>query len=124
MPPERIHVVEDEDALARTLGIRLRAAGYEVERSGSAEEALESHDASPADAIILDVRLPGMDGLGFLEQLGEERVRQTPIIVASANHQDETARRALELGAVAFVGKPYRAAHLLELLHDALSPAA
>jgi len=125
MPPnERIHLVEDDDGVARALEVRLKAAGYDVRRSCDGESALELHATDPADAIILDIRMPGMDGFEFLAQLGPEGTRATPVIVASANHQDDVARRAESLGARKFLAKPYQATQLLSALRDVLSSAA
>ncbi len=121
---ERIHLVEDDDGVARALEVRLKAAGYEVRRSSDGESALELHASDPADAIILDIRMPGIDGFEFLARLGPEGTQATPVIVASANHQDDVARRAESLGARRFLAKPYQASHLLSVLRDVLSSAA
>ena len=95
-------VVEDEDAIADPLVAGLRREGYDVSRVDSGEGALE---ASPADLVLLDLRLPDIDGLDVCRRLRERS--RVPIIVLTARGEEADRVVGLELGADDYVVKPY-----------------
>jgi DNA-binding response OmpR family regulator len=97
-----ILVVEDEDAIADPLVAGLRREGYDVSRVATGEGALES---SPADLVLLDLRLPDIDGLDVCRQLRERS--RVPIIVLTARGEEADRVVGLELGADDYVVKPY-----------------
>jgi two-component system response regulator RegX3 len=97
-----ILVVEDEDAIADPLVAGLRREGYDVSRVATGEGALE---ASPADLVLLDLRLPDIDGLDVCRQLRERS--RVPIIVLTARGEEADRVVGLELGADDYVVKPY-----------------
>ncbi len=97
-----ILVVEDEDAIADPLVAGLRREGYDVSRVDSGEGALE---ASPADLVLLDLRLPDIDGLDVCRRLRERS--RVPIIVLTARGEEADRVVGLELGADDYVVKPY-----------------
>jgi DNA-binding response OmpR family regulator len=97
-----ILVVEDEDAIADPLVAGLRREGYDVSRVATGEGALE---ASPADLVLLDLRLPDLDGFDVCRRL-RERTR-APIIMVTARGEEADRVVGLELGADDYVVKPY-----------------
>ena len=97
-----ILVVEDEDAIADPLVAGLRREGYDVSRVATGEGALE---ASPADLVLLDLRLPDIDGLDVCKRLRERS--RVPIIVLTARGEEADRVVGLELGADDYVVKPY-----------------
>ncbi len=97
-----ILVVEDEDAIADPLVAGLRREGYDVSRVATGEGALE---ASPADLVLLDLRLPDIDGLDVCRRLRERS--RVPIIVLTARGEEADRVVGLELGADDYVVKPY-----------------
>src|SRR5436309_1070039 len=109
MPPGRILIVEDEDKLRRVMQLHLESAGFEVDSAPTAEQALSL--APQANLIITDLRLPGMDGMRFVQQL-QSRGVQAGIIVVTAHGTVETAVDAMKMGAADFLQKPFSLDHL------------
>lgn len=101
----RVLVVEDERELGRVLFDYLAEIGHHPEVVGSAEMALERLRREPPDAIVLDVKLPGMTGLEFLE-LQTVRASDVPIVAVSGHATEDQARDCLRLGALEFLAKP------------------
>jgi DNA-binding response OmpR family regulator len=97
-----ILVVEDEDAIADPLVAGLRREGYDVSRVATGEGALE---ASPADLVLLDLRLPDLDGFDVCRRLRERS--RVPIIMVTARGEEADRVVGLELGADDYVVKPY-----------------
>jgi two-component system nitrogen regulation response regulator NtrX len=101
----RILIVDDEPGVRSALGGVLRDEGYLVEAVGSAEECLERATRQPFDVIVLDIWLPGMDGLATLARLRERGV-DAQVVIISGHGNIESAVRAIKLGAFDFVEKP------------------
>jgi two-component system KDP operon response regulator KdpE len=98
-------VVEDDPRIGKTLEANLRARGYEADLAASGEQALRLAAGGRPDVVILDLGLPGMDGLDVVRELrGWTRV---PIVVVSARGTDEARVKALDLGADDYVTKPF-----------------
>jgi two-component system response regulator RegX3 len=97
-----ILVVEDEDAIAEPLVSGLRREGYDVTRVASGEAALE---AAPSDLVLLDLRLPDIDGFDVCRRLRERS--RVPIIMVTARGEEADRVVGLELGADDYVVKPY-----------------
>jgi DNA-binding NtrC family response regulator len=112
-----ILIVEDEEKLRRVLGLHLSSAGYQVKAAGTAEEALKL--ASDADLILTDLKLPGMDGLAFLEEIRSQNV-YAPVIVMSAFGTVEIAVDAMKKGAADFLPKPFSLDHVSVVVEKAL----
>jgi DNA-binding NtrC family response regulator len=117
----RILVVEDEEKLRRVIELQLKAVGFEVDQSGSAEGGLKLADH--ADLIITDLRLPGMTGLDLLAQIRRQNSR-TPVIVMTAFGTVENAVEAMKAGAVDFLPKPFSLDHLMAVVTKALEVRA
>jgi two-component system OmpR family response regulator len=96
--PARILVVDDDEAAAHTLGRLLRQEGYDVRVAVSGQAGLQESESSPPDAIILDLRMPAMDGLEFLRRLRhKENQRGTPVAVVTGDYfLDETMLAELQ----------------------------
>jgi two-component system nitrogen regulation response regulator NtrX len=102
---EEIFVVDDERNIRSSLEAILKDEGYRVRAAGSAEELLRQLAAAPSDLVILDVWLPGMDGLQALEEC--RRVYpELPVIMISGHSTVEAAVKATKLGAYDFIEKP------------------
>lgn len=118
---EQLLIVDDDREIVRGLAIRLRAAGYEVLTAFDGQAGLAAAIAHQPDAIILDIRMPVMDGLEVLGGL-RERVdtRSIPVVVVSANVVEQTRVKALDLGARCFLEKPYQAGTLIAAVRSVL----
>lgn len=102
----KLLVVDDEESICWGLSRLGQSAGHEVVTASSAESALESLDDTPPDVIVLDVRLPGMDGLSAIEHF-RQRVGEVPIIVVTAYGDLQTAVEAVRNGAFEYIVKPF-----------------
>src|SRR3984957_5802621 len=118
---KRILVVEDEEKLRRVLELQLTSAGFEVEKAGTAETALQL--AERADLVLTDLRLPGMDGLHLLSAIRRQN-SQTPVVVMTAFGTIETAVEAMKMGAPDFLLKPFSLDHLMTIVQKALEMRA
>jgi len=117
----RILVVDDEPEICRTLGINLRIRGYDVDLAGDGEAALDLAARHHPDAVVLDLGLPGIDGVDVIAGLrGWSRV---PIVVLSARDGEPAKVAALDAGADDYVTKPFGMDELLARLRAALRRA-
>jgi FixJ family two-component response regulator len=114
-----IAIVDDDDALRNSLDNLLRSVGFRVHGFASAEAFLRSDQARETACLILDVRMPGMNGLELQRQMVAANW-QIPIIFITGHADDEARARALEAGAVAFLSKPCREDDLLHAIDAAL----
>jgi CheY-like chemotaxis protein len=113
----RLLYVEDDDNNAFMLTQRLRRHGVQVHHVEDGERALVSAAWDPPAAILLDINLPGIDGLTVLRRLRADAATRTlPVIVVSASVQEHARTQALAAGADAFVAKPIDFAALLAVL--------
>ena len=118
----RVLVVDDEPQIRRTLAINLRARGFQVDLAASGEEALKAAADQPPDVVVLDLGLPGIDGLQVIQGLrGWTRV---PIIVLSVREREADKVAALDAGADDYVTKPFGINELLARLRAAVRRAA
>ncbi|MFQ5959812.1 MAG: sigma-54-dependent transcriptional regulator [Candidatus Methylomirabilales bacterium] len=105
VPREDILVVDDEPNILKVIGDILTDEGYRVRTAHSGEEAVAEVQRSCPDLMILDIWLPGMDGLQALDIL-HGMVPETPVIMISGHGNIETAVRAIKMGAYDFIEKP------------------
>jgi DNA-binding response OmpR family regulator len=102
----RVLLVEDDTALAQMYRVKLERDGYTVQVAGDGEEALSVLAGELPDLIFLDVRLPRMDGLTFLERLrASDRTRNLPVVIVSNYSEEELVARGLQLGALDYLIK-------------------
>ena len=118
MSAGRILVVEDEDKLRRVVQLHLESAGFDVDGAPSAEQAMPL--ATVANLVITDLRLPGMDGLEFIEQL-QSRSIPAAIIVITAHGSVENAVEAMKRGAADFLQKPFSLDHLTTIVQKVMA---
>ena len=114
----RILVVEDEEKLARFVELELQHEGYEVTKSGNGREALELALAGEFDLILLDIMLPGLNGLEVLRRLLKEK--QVPVILLTARDAVMDKVSGLDAGAVDYITKPFAIEELLARIRVAL----
>ena len=115
-------LVDDDDALRNSLDNLLRSVGFRVQGFASAEAFLQAQHAPETACLLLDVRLPGMNGLELQRQLVAAHWAM-PIIFVTAYADDDARTRALAAGAVAFLYKPCREEDLLHAIEAALKHA-
>ena len=119
MTPLRILIIEDEPPIRRFLRTALSAQGYRIEEAETGESALEFLKCNPVDLIVLDLGLPGIDGLEVIERLRAEG-RSTPIIILSSRDDEAGKVRALDMGADDYVSKPFGMEELSARIRAAL----
>ncbi len=115
----RILVVDDEESILRSLAGVLEDEGYDVALARSGEEALEAVEAEDPDVVLLDVWLPGIDGIDTLQEL-RKRYPDLPVLMMSGHANIETAVRATKLGAYDFIEKPLNLDKILLDIENAL----
>jgi FixJ family two-component response regulator len=115
-----IAIVDDDDALRDSLDDLLQSVGFRTHGFASAEAFLQSPQVHETACLLLDVRLPGMNGLALQRQMGAANW-QIPIIFITSHVDDQAHARALAAGAVAFLYKPCREEDLLNAIDVALT---
>ncbi len=113
-------VVDDELGMRETLVDLLGDAGYEVEWAANGDAALDRLRAMPYDVVVMDIRMPGRDGVSVLEEIGSP---PPAVILMTAYAVEEQLQRAVGQ-AFAVVHKPFPARFLLGLVAQASEPAA
>lgn len=109
------YIVEDDDALRRTIARMLRSVDVLSEEFSSAEEFLAGYSERPLGCVLLDVRLPGMDGLELLDQISQ-LPPANPVIMLSGFGDIPSAVRAVQTGALDFLQKPFAKEQLLGVI--------
>ena len=118
-----IAIVDDDNDLRRSTGDLLKTEGYRVESFTNGAEFIAADPDGRLSCILLDIDMPGLDGIGVLQALGERGLR-VPVLVITGQGDVPTAVRAMRLGAVNFIEKPYAADELLEAVREALDGPA
>ncbi len=103
--PQTVLVVDDEKNIQLTLARALSMDGYGAETAGGGEEALEKIALLPVDVVVMDVKMPDLDGLEVLRRAREARP-ELPVIIMSGHGSIETVRQAFKLGAFDYLEKP------------------
>jgi two-component system KDP operon response regulator KdpE len=114
----RILVVDDEPQIVRALGVNLKALGYRVDSAASGEDALRKAADHRPDLVILDLGLPGIDGIDVIR--GLRGWTMVPIIVLSVRDSEQEKIAALDAGADDYVTKPFGMGELLARMRAAL----
>jgi CheY-like chemotaxis protein len=113
----RLLVVDDESDIRLSLGLALRLAGHEVVEADSGTTAVHEVERQRPDAVLLDLRLPDLDGWAVIERLRDLGHFPTlPVVVGSADADPAARRRALEVGCAGYLVKPFEPGELLALL--------
>src|SRR5262245_3646875 len=115
-----ILIVDDEESICWGLSRLLTGEGHKVRVASSAEDALEAVPANRPDLVVLDVRLPGMDGLTAMSRF-RELIGPVPIVVITAFGTLNTAVAALSEGAFDYLPKPFDLDQAAAVIHRALA---
>lgn len=124
MIPQRIVLVDDEPDIRTVAEIALSAiGGWEVRLAASGEEALAQLAAAKTDLILIDVMMPGMDGLGVLSRLrADPRWAKLPAIFMTAKVQQREVAQYLALGACGVIPKPFDPLELPQQIRTLVAP--
>ncbi|HEY6708739.1 MAG TPA: response regulator [Actinomycetota bacterium] len=117
----RVLVVDDEPPIVRAVAANLRVRGFEVVTAASGETALAAVETHQPDCVVLDLGLPGVDGLEVLRRL--RTWTQVPVVVLTAIDSERDKVAALDLGADDYVTKPFGVAELMARIRVALRHA-
>jgi FixJ family two-component response regulator len=115
-----IHIIDDDDALRVSLDRLFRSVGYQTKMFANAAEFMKSGSEQSAGCLVLDVRLPGGNGLDFQEQLAKAGI-QMPIILMTGHGDIPMTVRGMKAGAIDFLPKPFREQDMLDAVAAALS---
>ena len=116
-----ISVVDDDESIRRTTTLLIESFGFRAAAFESAEGFLKSGQLHDTSCLIVDVQMPGMNGLQLQSQLAAEGCG-IPIIFITAYDDRESRRRAMQAGAVAFLAKPFSDEQLFQTIHSTLQP--
>jgi DNA-binding NtrC family response regulator len=119
MDSPKILIVDDEKNLRLTMSMCLEPLGCEIDTADDGEDALKQLDHKEFDLVLLDIRLPRMDGIEVLRQ-AVERNPNVRIIMVSAHGTVENAVEAMKLGAVDFIQKPFTPKEIRDLVQQVL----
>ena len=119
MAKNLVSVVDDDESVRRTTTLLIDSFGFQAAAFESAEDFLKSGQLHDTSCLIVDVQMPGMNGLQLQSQLAAQGCG-IPIIFITAYDNKESRRRAMQAGAVAFLGKPFSDEQLLETIGSAL----
>ncbi|MCV3239638.1 response regulator transcription factor [Mesorhizobium sp. ZC-5] len=115
MAKARILIVEDEPNIVESLSFILRRAGFEVDTVTDGAEALDRVRRQAFEVLVLDIMLPGMNGLDVLKAIrSDQALSSLPVIVLTAKGQANDRRTAEAIGANAFITKPFSNADVVE----------
>jgi len=117
--PETVYVVDDDAPVRRSLVRLVESAGLEVVSYASSEEFMTLHKHKHPACLILDIRMPGINGLELQEHLAAQQ-KSIPIIFLTGHGDVSSSVKALKSGAVDFLQKPVDADRLFEAIQDAL----
>jgi DNA-binding NtrC family response regulator len=115
----RVLVVDDEEALRYLLSTELAAEGYDVETAGDGDEAIEAIRQKDYDVVLLDIKMPRVDGFEVLRFIKQNKP-EIKVIMLTAYADVKNAIEALKLGASDFVSKPYDLEDILTSINRAL----
>ena len=104
--PARLLVVEDDEVINESLTLRLEAEGYAVTRAFDGPGAVEAFTADPPDVVLLDIMLPGFDGLEVCRRI--QAIRPVPVLMLTARDDETDILVGLAVGADDYVTKPFR----------------
>lgn len=117
----RVLVVDDDNAVRDVLQLILRRAGYDVRLAGNGLEALNEMRSGGADLVLLDIEMPGMNGLEFCEQMRANPAWQKiPVIMMTGRPVQGLPEKVIKAGAIELVSKPFERVTLLEKIKASL----
>lgn len=118
--PKQILIIDDEQTISTAMSVRLRAVGHEVTLASSGEAGLVEAANHKPDVILLDIRMPGIDGYEVCQKLkSTPGLADIPVIFVSANATETTRQKAFEVGGFGFIPKPYEPKDVLDAIQSA-----
>ncbi len=118
----RVLLIDDETRIARAMSARLRSLGYETMYASDGESGIAAALEHAPDAILLDIRMPGIDGFEVYRRLNAQAaVAHIPVIFVSANAHEADRDQALSLGGAAYFTKPYKAGDVVAVIERLIS---
>ncbi len=123
MTKNKLLIVDDEAHILELLRYNLESSGYEVIQAQSGEEALEKLKIIKVNGVILDLMLPGIDGIEVLRQIRQSDHMLLPVIMLTAKNEEIDAVIGLEMGADDYIGKPFRTRELISRVKSVLRRA-
>lgn len=115
--PRKVLVVEDDEHVAMALKVRLEYEGFDVEQARNSDQAITAAMTRSPDLILMDIMLPGHDGLWIAERLNQQfDTVQIPVVFLTASRKTGLWRDAEKLGAAGFLQKPFDSDKLVELI--------
>lgn len=124
MTTHRVLVADDEPEVRDVLRRILEREGYAVLEANDGHHALRATELDAPDVMLIDLAMPGMDGIQVLRELRMRRTRLPVIAYSGAPANDVTLGAAMELGAVAVLGKPFEREALLDAVSEAIRSKA
>jgi CheY-like chemotaxis protein len=118
----RLLVIDDDSTIREMLELVLGSEGYEVTTVAHGAAALRELDRVQPNVILLDMKMPVMDGWEFLKQYRQRPGPKVPVVVLTAAQDDK--RRAADVGADAYIAKPFAIDDLIRSLDECISPEA
>lgn len=120
-PPKtkRVLIAEDDVTLATALAKLLEQAGFDVDTAFNGQEALDAMERQPCDLLVLDIRMPIVDGFGVMERL-QNATHRPKVIVITADTAQDTVLQAMKEQVYQFIPKPFSLRSLVQLVGDAL----
>lgn len=112
-----VHLVDDDPAVRRSVSFMLKTSGHRVESYESGAELLSKCNSLDPGCILLDIRMPGMDGLEVQQEL-QQRGVGFPVVIMTGHGDIALAVKAMKAGAVDFVEKPFEKASILASLQE------
>ncbi len=119
---KRILSVDDSPSVRKLVEFTLKSKGFQVASAGDGQEALAIMAREHFDAIVLDINMPIMDGLEFLQHRKRDDAHAAiPVIVLTTEGLEGDRDKAMELGATAYIVKPFKPTQLLSLVDEVLA---
>jgi two-component system response regulator FixJ len=118
-PTRTVHIVDDDEAIRQSIGFMLRKAGYQVEAYASGQQFLNAATRETRGCVLLDVRMPEIDGLEVQARLTRQGI-MLPVIMLTGHGDVTLAVRAVKAGASEFLEKPFERVGLLAAIEEAL----
>lgn len=112
-----VHVVDDDDSVRRSVGFMLKTSGYQVRPYASGMELLKKAKGLEPGCVLLDIRMPGMDGLEVQQELRERGV-SLPILIMTGHGDIPLSVRAMKAGAIDFIEKPFEKDVLISAIEE------
>src|SRR3972149_1610345 len=115
----KILVVDDELNMRLVLSAMLRKEGFEVAAASDGQQALKSLEEENFSAVVMDLKMPNLDGMGLLSQV-VKKYPATPVVIITAHGTIATAVEALKKGAFDYITKPFEQDELKSVVHKAV----